>query len=491
MRIGDLLVAHGLVSQDEVERALQEQAEAGGRLGDILERSGIVSRSDVESVLEQVPKVPRSIEDTGLDETALLRLIAKSMAIDGFETPTQFVHRLKLPFSVINELLRRATDKKLIEALGATEIRATELRYGLTHVGREWAQAALFQNQYVGAVPVPLARFCEQVRLQRIVNERFDRKTIETAFDGLVMPDGLIRKIGPAVNAMRAVLMYGPPGNGKTTIAEKVGRIFKHFVFIPHAIDVDGQIIKVFDPSVHTPVTAEESTPTPVAQAASLVRTREGDYDQRFVPCRRPIVLVGGELTLEMLDLQFNHVARFYEAPLHVKALNGTFIIDDFGRQIVRPQELLNRWIVPLESRVDYLKLHTGNSFSVPFDEFVVFSTNLTPEDLVDPAFLRRIPYKLEVGNPSLSDYRKVFELVVNGKGLHLDDQLFEDIRAELHAKGQPLAFYHAKFITDQVLAACKYEGRKPALTKDLVFEALDNLFMHQQDSVPSTAARV
>ncbi|NBC34325.1 MAG: hypothetical protein GVY13_16735 [Alphaproteobacteria bacterium] len=491
MRIGDLLVAHGLVTREEIDEAMETQGNEGGRLGDILEGKGQVSRDAIESVLEQVPKVPKTIEDTGLTETALLRLLVKSMAIDGFETPTQFVNRLKLPFSVVNELLRRATDKKLMEALGATDIRATELRYGLTNIGRDWAQAALFQNQYVGAAPIPLARFCQQVRLQRIVNERFDRQTIQNAFDGLVMPDGLIRKIGPAVNAMRAVLMYGPPGNGKTTIAEKVGRIFKHFVFVPHALDVDGQIIKVFDPSVHAPVTTEGSVQ--IAQTTSLVRAREGDYDQRFVPCRRPIVIVGGELTLDMLDLQFNQVARFYEAPLHVKALNGTFIIDDFGRQLVRPQELLNRWIVPLESRVDYLKLHTGNSFSVPFDEFVVFSTNLTPEDLVDPAFLRRIPYKLEIGNPSPADYRKVFQLVADGKGLYLDDEVFEAIRTELAAKSQPLAFYHAKFITDQVLAACKYEGRKPALTRDLVLEALDNLFMHQHEPDPlvRTAARV
>lgn len=491
MRIGDLLIAHGLVTQEDVEQAVHLQTENGGRLGDILERAGKVTRDAVESVLEQVPTVPRTIEDTGLGETSLLRQLIKSMAIDGFETSQQFVHRLKLPFSIVTELLRRAVDKKLIEALGATDLRANELRYGLTHIGRDWAQAAMFQNQYVGPVPVPLERFCEQVRLQRIVNERFDRETIQRAFDGLVMPDGMIRKIGPAVNAMRAVLMYGPPGNGKTTIAEKVGRIFKHIVFVPYAIDVDGQIIKVFDPSVHTPATTEENTSSTVAQAASLVRAREGDYDQRFVPCRRPIVLVGGELSLDMLDLQFNHVARFYEAPLHVKALNGTFIIDDFGRQLVRPQELLNRWIVPLESRVDYLKLHTGNSFSVPFDEFVVFSTNLSPEDLVDPAFLRRIPYKLEVGTPCPADYRKVFKLVVNSKGLDLDEDVFDLIMAELAAKRQPLAYYHGKFIVDQVLAACKYEGRKPALSKDLVLEALDNLFMHQDMDNVKTSARV
>jgi hypothetical protein len=258
---------------------------------------------------------------------------------------------------------------------------------------------------------------------------------------------------------------------------------------VPYAIEVDGQIIKMYDPSVHV-CTDPNNVPRPKGEGPTL---RETDFDQRWVGCRRPVIVTGGELTLDMLDLQFSHLSRFYEAPLHVKALNGTFVIDDFGRQIVRPQELLNRWIVPLESRIDYLKLHTGNSFSVPFDEFVIFSTNLTPDDLVDPAFLRRIPYKLEIPNPCESDYKEVFKLVARGAGLELTEDMFGDVMSVLNEKEISLAFYQPKFITEQVLAACKYEGTKPAYARNLIGDALENLYMRsmRRGAGHATSARV
>ena len=195
------------------------------------------------------------------------------------------------------------------------------------------------------------------------------------------------------INSGRSILLYGPPGNGKTSVAEKIGSIFNDVIYIPYCFEVEGQIIKVFDPSIHKRASAN-------AERRPAATLRREDFDRRWVACRRPFIVTGGELTLEMLDLSFNALAKFYEAPLHVKALGGTFVIDDFGRQLVSPEALLNRWIVPLESRVEYLKLHTGKSFSLPFDELVIFSTNLSPQDLMDPAFLRRIPYKLEIAAP-------------------------------------------------------------------------------------------
>ncbi len=234
--------------------------------------------------------------------------------------------------------------------------------------------------------------FVERIQRQRITNERVDQAAIEKAFGDLIISEEFIHRIGPAVNSGRSILLYGPPGNGKTSVAERIGSIFNDTIYIPYCFEVEGQIIKVFDPGIHKRI--ERKTDG----AATL---RRQDFDQRWVPCRRPFIVTGGELTLEMLDLSFNALAKFYEAPLHIKALGGIFTIDDFGRQLVSPEALLNRWIVPLESRVEYLKLHTGKSFSLPFDELVVFSTNLAPRDLMDPAFLRRIPYKLEIGGPT------------------------------------------------------------------------------------------
>lgn len=339
----------------------------------------------------------------------------------------------------------------------------------MTEKGRQWATDALAQNQYIGPAPVSLAAYTHRIRSQRITNERVDRAAIETAFANLIVSDHFIQQIGPAINSGRSILLYGPPGNGKTSVAEKIGRIFNDVIYIPYCFEVEGQIIKVFDPSIHESIQREK------AAKGSL---RREDFDHRWVPCRRPFIVTGGELTLEMLDLSFNALAKFYEAPLHVKALGGIFAIDDFGRQLVSPEALLNRWIVPLESRVEYLKLHTGKSFSLPFDELVIFSTNLAPKDLMDPAFLRRIPYKLEIGGPSHEEYRQIFGKVSRAFDLEAPDAIIDSVIHTLREENDfPLASYQPKFIVDQVQAACKFEGIPPQFRPDLLEMALGNLF--------------
>ncbi|HTT82040.1 MAG TPA: hypothetical protein VMF67_01015 [Rhizomicrobium sp.] len=482
MQLGDILVAQGLVSSGDLEEALERQRQQGGRLGENLIALGRISAEDLDSVLHSTPLAPRSLEETGIALGDLLNLVTKAMYANSLETPSMIIEQLKLPPLAVQQLLEQAKDRKLVDVLGSSGLRAvSELRYTLTEKGKQWALDAMALNQYIGPAPVPLSAYVERVARQAIANERVDRDSIDSAFAKMIVAEDFVQEIGPAINSGRSILLYGPPGNGKTTVAEKVGDMFRDVVYIPYCIEVEGQIIKLFDQGTHKQI--------PHANPARPGTLRREDFDKRWVPCRRPFIVTGGELTLEMLDLSFNTQAKFYEAPLHIKALGGIFVIDDFGRQIVSPEALLNRWIVPLESRVDFLKLHTGKSFTLPFDELVIFSTNLAPNELMDPAFLRRIPYKIEIGAPSKEDYRRIFRAVAKGAGFEDADEMCQFVITELREKNDfPLASYQPKFILDQVRAACKFRGIAPQFRAEFVERALKNLFT--KDS-PGYGARV
>ena len=489
MLLGDILIAYGCVGPEDIDKALSRQKETGGRLGENLVALGLLAPEDLENILHQAPAAPTTIADTGISTNELLRLLIKATMTGSLETPTEMSKALKLPLTVINKLLSEATERRLAEILGTTGGSViSEQRYSLTEAGRLYATEAQQQNQYVGPAPVCLEAYTDRILRQRITNEHIDHQAMLKAFAGLVISEECIRRLGPGVNAGRSLLLYGPPGNGKTSIAERIAKIFDNVIYVPYCVEVDGQIIKVFDPNLHMPAIDEAEA---AARPKTLIRE---EFDGRWVACHRPIIIVGGELTMEMLDLQFNEHAKFYEAPLHIKALGGTFIVDDFGRQIISPKELLNRWIVPLESRVDYLKLHTGKSFAVPFDELVIFSTNMEPSDLMDPAFLRRIPYKLEIGGPSRDDFYKIFQAVAVNQKLDLADEIVDYVIEELQVKHDfELACYQAKFIVEQVIAACKYAGLPPNFNRQLVSDALENLYTkdtrERKDSLRTVAA--
>jgi len=472
VRLGDILVARGLVSEADVQRAVEYQTKSGGRLGDILVAMRAITPETIEAVLHDAPEAPRKIEATGIDGVELMKLLIKDMYVASRELPTQLGDDLGLTVQVVRELIQMAVDRKLVEALGTAGKAVMELRYALTDAGRRWATEALDQCRYVGVAPITLEEFQDRVVSQKITNERIGREDLMKQFGDLVVSDAFLRRIGPAVNSGRALLLYGPPGNGKTSIAERMSRIYADIIYIPHAIEVDGQIIKIFDPSIHREVKSSHNDDGNNA-------IRKEALDRRYVACKRPIIITGGELTLEMLDLRYDESAKYYEAPLHMKALGGTFIIDDFGRQLVKPEQLLNRWIVPLESRIDFMKLHTGKTFSIPFDEIVVFSTNLEPNDLMDPAFLRRIPYKLEIKAPSREEYRRIFRLIAQQRGVEMPDDVPTVVIEELQTNnGFQLACYQPRFVVDQVIAACKYLGTPTSFTNELVLDALGNMYV-------------
>ena len=471
-----MLVARGLVTPADIDSALGRQTREGGRLGENLIAMGLVTADQIAAVVNSAPAIPSAVADTGISERNLLYLALKFMHVEACETILQLAERMKLPRRLIQQLIEDAIHQRYIGATGATSDLALSTHYALTEAGRNAAREALDQNLYLGPAPVSLTAYREQVEKQRITNEMMDEATLRNGFAGLVVPSYMFRRLLPAINAGRSVLLYGPPGNGKTTLSTRVAGLFKDPVYIPYAIEVAGQVIKVFDPQIHKPLAQE----APVHASTSLGLQRE-TVDQRWVTCSRPVVMTGGEMTMEMLDLQWNSEARFYDAPLHVKALNGMMLIDDFGRQKFPPNDLLNRWIVPMENQIDFMKLNTGASFTLPFDILLIFSTNLQPADLMDAAFLRRIQYKIKLFEPTRDEYRQIFDAVARSRGLEFDDEVFNHVVDMLTPFG--LAYYQPRFIFDHVIETCKSFKLPPHLTKELAGEALANLYVDIEDA--------
>ena len=314
-----------------------------------------------------------------------------------------------------------------------------------------------------------------------MTNVAIDRAALSNQFSHLVVPDGLASRLGPAVNSARSILLYGAPGNGKTTIAEAISQAFGGHVHIPYAIEVEGETIKIFDPIYHRKLKDQPSEGNGLQGEIK----RPEFTDRRWAACSRPIITVGGELTLEMLDLHYSPITRFYEAPLHMKSNGGVFIVDDLGRQLVNPKDLLNRWIIPMEKKIDFLSLQNGSTFSLPFDNLLIFSTNLKPSDLMDPAFLRRIPYKVEMCYPTEQQFRDAFVPLCQEYDLEANHDIISFAIHEIQTTHeQPLCFYQPKFILDQVIAASKFEGVTPELSRELVAQAIENISAKVSDEI-------
>lgn len=483
MHLGDILVARGLITLADLTAAHERQQRTGLHLGDVLADMAVMSRIEFDAAMAwaaaHAPALPRSIEETGIPNTELLNLMLRLMSLEACETATDLSHAMRLPYGVVQKLLEQARDKKWLQPAGlGLSIHNNEPRYALSQEGHSAAADALHHCTYLGPAPVNLDSFCQQVTRQAINKEKLDVRVLLAGLSGLSMRDELVRRLLPAINAGRTMLLYGPPGNGKTSIAERIAGLFSQIIFVPHAVNISGHIMRVYDPNVHKPVLTEAD------------RLHVGDeglsatlFDDRFVLCRRPFAMAGGELTLEMLDLQYDAETKFYDAPMHIKALNGVFLVDDFGRQRIGPKELLNRWIVPMESRVEYLKLHTGKSFGLPFDELLIFSTNLDPKDIMDPALLRRLPYKIKLASPSAEEFRALF--LHHAQASHLsgaEDVIDYAIELLTVRTEFGLANFQPKFICEQVAEVCASFYLQRHLTRDLVRDSLANLYVEIAD---------
>lgn len=500
MRLGELLVRAKIVTKQDVAAALERQAAEGGDLGANLVALGIVEQRVIERFLHSVPQEPKNILETGVTDTDLLSLFMKIVFSGRMEKLGQIADAIKLPQPIVMDLARMAVERQLLYTLGSNASDSIlDMRYAITDEGKRWTLDAIQRSGYIGPAPVPLSEFIERVHLQRPTNERITMERMKEAIQSLTMEEGVVEQAGPALNSGRAILLYGPPGNGKTSVALCFNSVYQDVIHVPYAIMVEGQIIRFYDPRIHVKASVSKNYDDP-----NLASFKRETYDRRWVACKRPFVVAGGELTLDMLDLRYDPIGQYYEAPLHMKALGGCFLIDDFGRQFVSPRDLLNRWIVPMESRVDYLKLRSGASFSIPFEEIVIFATNLDPEDLMDPAFLRRLPYKIEVGPPNVDQFRRIFEQYSAERGMPLTDEVFNFIVYMItKEKGLELAGFQPTFIIDQVTATCRFLGKEPELKSPYVEYAINNLrvkknpqprterVVHPDAPAKPTAARV
>lgn len=415
---------------------------------------------ETEPVAE-VLQAPETIADVGVPKGVLEDLALKNLYVGGASSTRELAKKMRVTFRVVEELFRRLRTEQLCEVTGMT---GNVAEVAITSRGRSRAVELLSLNQYTGPSPVSLQSYVQQVRQKSVRDLHVHFSDVERAFAHLVLDGEMLRKLGTALNSGNSIFLYGPTGGGKTTIAAALSSVVaRDPVWIPYAVEIDGQIVSVYDPNVHVKVEGIISHSS----------------DTRWVLCRRPTVLVGGELTIEMLELQLNPITKFYAAPMQMKANNGVLIIDDFGRQRLRPEELLNRWIVPLDRGIDFLTLAGGKKVEIPFELMVVFATNLEPSALADAAFLRRIQTKIKVGAVSDEQFHEIFRRVCGDAGLQYDTGAIVELIGIIRDKLQePLRACHPRDLVNQIRWAARFEKREPHLDRNALLAAVDSYFV-------------
>jgi predicted ATPase with chaperone activity len=407
------------------------------------------------------------LADTGLDAGFITDLSLKLLYFQGQLTGAQQAEQMHLPFAILMPILEFMKREQLVEVTGTAGVGPGAYQYLITQKGSVRAREQLERTTYMGPAPVPWNDYVVGIRRQSERRIQLNPGILRNALSGMVLADLTLSQIGPAVNSGKSIFLYGPPGNGKSSIAENIGHtVLGKEMYIPYAVEVDGQIIIVYDQTNHTPVTE----PNPESPSKR---------DGRWIRVRRPAVMVGGELTLDGLELRYDYNTKYYEAPFQMKANGGMFLIDDFGRQQVRPHDLLNRWIVPMEKRVDFLAMHTGRKIEVPFEVLLVFSTNLPPKDLVDEAFLRRIRQKIEIGSPTFDQYREIMRRVLEHYKIEYDEQAVRYLLQEHYIKNKrPLRANHPRDLVEQLMDISSYQGTPPQMTKETIDQAVASYFV-------------
>jgi hypothetical protein len=422
----------------------------------------------------EAPLSPDSLKESGLTLGFICDMLLRIVYTRGVMVGRDISQYLCLPFKVIREPLRFLKDEKLLQVDGGDLVGDVSYRFSLTDLGRDRAKSAMEQCAYVGPAPVPLEDYVEQCYRQTVTGLQCYPEALKAPFGHLVLKEEMFNNIGPAIISGRSVFIYGPPGNGKTAMARAIGDFMNTAggsIYIPYAFVADNNIITVFDPSLHViDDTADEYVDDSDATVRKLLST--GAVDQRWVRIRRPVIVTGGELNLQMLDLRYNVESKFYQAPIHFKANGGVFLIDDFGRQLVSPKDLLNRWILPLEDRHDFLTVASGKKFQVPFEQLIIFSTNLDPKALVDDAFLRRIRHKVGINAPLRDVYERIFASNCKRLGMNYDASAVDFLYERYYTKGRIPRASDCRDLLETVQSICRYRRQPVHLTRDLMIEA-------------------
>ncbi len=457
-----------VVTKLQLREAIKRQHLHGGRLGQNLVALGYITEDQLGTFFKRTPPAPETVKDTGLDLQFIADLAMKHIMSMGEFRLSDLSRSMGLSTAILDEAVALLRREKMVEVRGASQFTRSSFNFIATETGKKYGGELMEICRYAGPAPVILEDYREMVEHQSIKNITVNDDVVHAAFSQIVISEDMLKRLGPAISSGAPMFVYGPAGNGKTTIAETIGQILPETVYVPHALYVGGQIITVYDPVNHISV---GSIPDDDQDVDAI--------DQRWVRIQRPIVMTGGELTLRMLDLDFNTIAKFYEAPLQMKANNGLFVIDDFGRQQMNPQSLLNRWIINLDRQIDFMSMHTGMKFEIPFDQLVIFATNLEPRSLVDEAFLRRIRYKIKIEHPNEAEFQEIFKRVCQKNQVPFQPEVYEHLVQHWYRRHN-IAFNacQPRDLVDHIIDMARFFGRTPEMTRDAIDHACENYFV-------------